>query len=48
MHDTAVQMVPVEDRPKCRLMLLLFVYEVCLSVNVAVSEAESGIVERII
>ena len=40
-------MVPVKDQTKCRLMLLLFVYQVCLSENVVVSDTESGIVERI-
>ena len=41
------KMVVVKDQPKCRLTMLLFVYEVCLSVNVVVSDTECGIVERI-
>ena len=35
------------DQRKCRFILLLFVYEMCLLVHTAVSDTESGIVERV-
>ena len=35
------------DQRKYQFMFLLFVYEVCLSVDEVVSDTESGIVERV-
>ena len=42
-------MAAVKDRRKWWLMLLLFIYKVCLfdSVQAVVSDTESGIVERV-
>ena len=42
-------MAAVKEQRKCWLMLLLFVYKVCLSdlVQAVASDTESGIVERI-